>query len=258
MLYQIKSYFKFLLRSTNQHGVHSPFVFDLVTNCFYDKKHYQSYALLNNYRNELRGNKNSIEVTDFGAGSRVFKSNARVISAIAKTAGIPKKRQQLLYRLAFYFKPKNTLELGTSLGLAASALALGNPKGFVDTVEGCPNTAGVATTMLSTFGIDNYTLHQSNFDSFFTSEACKPFYDLVFIDGNHSKEQTLAYFHILRKKATNETVLIFDDIYWSSEMTAAWKEIIAHSDVRVSIDTFYWGLIFFRSEQQKQHFCIRL
>lgn len=30
-------YLKFLLRSTNKHGVHSPFVFDLITNCFNKK-----------------------------------------------------------------------------------------------------------------------------------------------------------------------------------------------------------------------------
>ncbi len=31
----IKSYIKFILHSKNEHGVHSPFVFDLVTKCFY-------------------------------------------------------------------------------------------------------------------------------------------------------------------------------------------------------------------------------
>lgn len=30
-------YLKFLWRSTNAHGVHSPFVYDLVTKCFYNK-----------------------------------------------------------------------------------------------------------------------------------------------------------------------------------------------------------------------------
>ena len=34
--YFTKSYWKFLLKSTNQHGVHSPFVYQLVTNCFYN------------------------------------------------------------------------------------------------------------------------------------------------------------------------------------------------------------------------------
>lgn len=31
----IKSYIKFILHSKNEHGIHSPFVFDLVTKCFY-------------------------------------------------------------------------------------------------------------------------------------------------------------------------------------------------------------------------------
>lgn len=35
MLQQIKSYIKFIFHSKNEHGVHSPFVYDLVTKCFY-------------------------------------------------------------------------------------------------------------------------------------------------------------------------------------------------------------------------------
>ncbi|MGW9686888.1 hypothetical protein [Flagellimonas sp. 2504JD1-5] len=40
MLFKLKSYFKFLLKSSNQHGVHSPFVFAFVTKCLYSKKKY--------------------------------------------------------------------------------------------------------------------------------------------------------------------------------------------------------------------------
>ena len=87
MLEQIKSYLNFLWHSKNEHGVHSPFVFDLVTKCFYDKQQYPEYSILKKYRQSLLENKNTIEVTDFGAGSRVFKSNTRAIYQIAKTAG---------------------------------------------------------------------------------------------------------------------------------------------------------------------------
>src|SRR5689334_14628059 len=144
MLHNIKSYLKFLWDSKNEHGVHSPFVFDLVTKCFYDKKRKPEYSILKNYRNSLLQNKNTIEVTDFGAGSRVFKSNTRQISKIAQTAGITPKRAKLLYRVVHYFQPSVILEIGTSLGLATSALSLGNPEGKTITLEGCPQTAATA------------------------------------------------------------------------------------------------------------------
>lgn len=136
----VKSYLKFFWNSKNEHGVHSPFVFDLITKCFYDKKYYPEYKILKEYRNLLLENKETIEVTDFGAGSRVFKSNTRQISKIAKTAGISSKRAELLFRIINYFQPESVLEIGTSLGLATSALLLGNKSAKTTTLEGCPNT----------------------------------------------------------------------------------------------------------------------
>jgi hypothetical protein len=43
MLFQILTYLKFLWNSKNEHGVHSPFVFLLVTKCFYDKSNLAPY-----------------------------------------------------------------------------------------------------------------------------------------------------------------------------------------------------------------------
>ena len=152
MVQIIKSYLTFLWNSKNQHGVHSPFVFDLVTKCFYDRTNYPEYPILKNYRNSLLQNKNTIEVTDFGAGSKVFKSNTRQICQIAKTAGISPKRAELLFRITNYFQPKSILELGTSLGLATSALTLGNTKAKITTLEGCLNTIAMAKKMFQVSG----------------------------------------------------------------------------------------------------------
>ena len=256
MFYQIKSYLKFLLRSTNQHGIHSPFVYNLVAKCFYDTTKYEAYTTLNNYRKRVFSNNDTINITDFGAGSRVFKSNERSISKIARHSGISKKKQQLLFRLVSYFNVEKSLELGTSLGLATSALALGNPNGTVDTVEGCENTAAVAKTLFTRFQLNNINLEQATFDAFLKSYTETP--TLIYIDGNHSKKNTINYFNFFVEKLKNDSFIIFDDIYWSQEMTQAWHYIKDHPKVSVSIDTFYWGIVFFRIEQEKQHFTIRL
>jgi predicted O-methyltransferase YrrM len=258
MLFQIKSYLQFLWHSKNEHAVHSPFVFDLLTKCFYDKKIKPEYSILKNYRNEFLQNKNTIVITDFGAGSRVFKSNTRQIAQIAKTAGISPRRAQLLYRIVNYFQPKNILEIGTSLGLAASALSLGNPKAKITTLEGCPETSKQAQLQLQKFNCNNVKSVVTEFSSYFkNNQTTTDNNQLIYFDGNHSKKATLEYFELLLPTITNETVWIFDDIHWSADMEEAWEIIRKHPKVTVSIDTFQWGLVFFRYEQPKQHFIIR-
>lgn len=256
MLHQIKSYLKFLWKSTNQHGVHSPFVFDLVTKCFYDGKKYPQYSRLKNYRKSLLQNHGTIEVIDFGAGSKVFKSNKRAVSKIAKTAGITQKRAELLFRAVNYFRPGSILEIGTSLGLATSALSLGNQAAKTTTLEGCPETVKIAQSEFQKWHLENVTFIVSEFDAALSNFRLSTF-NLIYFDGNHQKEATLRYFDLLLPTVNNDTVWIFDDIHWSPEMEATWEIIKKHPGVTVTIDTFQWGFVFFRKEQEKEHFVIR-
>ena len=263
MLQQIKSYLKFLFHSKNEHGVHSPFVFDLVTKCFYDNTKYPEYETLKSYRKSLLENKNTIEVTDFGAGSRVFKSNTREIAKIAQTAGITPKNAELLFRIVHYFQPKSILEIGTSLGLATSALSLGNKNVKIITLEGCPNTQKQAQVQLQSqsFGTNstfqNIEFVNTEFSTYFKTQHLSPItHHLIYFDGNHSKKATLDYFESLLPTISNDSVWIFDDIHWSADMEEAWEIIKNHPKVSVTIDTFQWGIVFFRAEQEKEHFII--
>ena len=239
--------------------MHSPFVYNLITKCFYDKEKHQEYAILKSFRERLYGNELVIFVQDFGAGSRIFKSNARQINKVAKTAGITKKRAELLFRLTRYFQPKTTLELGSSLGMATSALGLGNPKASVTTIEGCKETFEVAKEQFEHFQFKNIQLINSEFSSALNSSEIKDLkFDLIYLDGNHNKEATVNYFDKLLSNINNETIMVFDDIHWSKGMMEAWETIKKHPEVTVTIDTFYWGLVFFRKEQKKEHFSIRV
>jgi len=83
-------------------------------------------------------------------------------------------------------------------------------------------------------------------------------WDLIFFDGNHQEDATLRYFENLLNFAHTDSVFIFDDIYWSKGMTNAWNTIKQHPKVTVTIDTFFWGLVFFKKELTKENFKIRL
>ena len=256
MFYQIKKYIYFLFNASNQHGVHSPFVYNFVTKCLYDRKQYPDYKKLSTYRKSILKDRKTIKVTDFGAGSRVFDSNERQVSAIAKHAGATAKRMRLLSRITRYFQPKTILELGTSVGMATFPLALG-ATGKIETVEGCENTLAIAEQKLKNFDLKNITFFRERFSEFLEKANGKS-YDLIYFDGNHNKEATLTYFEALLPTAHNDSIWIFDDIYWSPSMTEAWEVIKNHPNIQVTIDCFWLGFVFFRKEQAVEHFKIRL
>lgn len=238
--------------------MHSPFVFDLLTKCLYKKTHLKGLDRLNAYRKKLLKNGKIIAVTDFGAGSKIFKSNQRKVSDIARYAGVSKKRSRLLLRLSNYFEFNNSLEIGTSLGISTSAISLGNPNSNIITLEGCPETAKIAQNMFDDFGLRNITMKVGDFKHSYPKALENQTIDFIYFDGNHSRKATLDYFETCLPYLHNDSVLLFDDIHWSKEMESAWKEIKEHPQVQVTIDTYQWGFVFLRKQQHKEHFTIRV
>ncbi|UCE95032.1 MAG: class I SAM-dependent methyltransferase [Flavobacteriaceae bacterium] len=210
------------------------------------------------FRKELIQSKESIVVKDFGAGSKVFKGNQRAVSKIAKNAGISKRRGKLLAKTLHYFKPENVLEIGTSLGIATAYMSLGAPNAHITTLEGCPATAGVAKKQLEKFKMKNIKVIEGEFEATLDLVLKNQQYDLIFFDGNHQKGPTIDYFEKCMNAAHEESIFIFDDIHWTPEMEEAWEYIINHESVKLSVDTFKWGLVFFHPGREKQHFTLRL
>ncbi|MCF6181051.1 class I SAM-dependent methyltransferase [Lutibacter sp.] len=258
MWFKIKRYILFLFKSTNKHGVHSPFVFNLITKCFNCKTKLEQKNEFYNVKKWLLNDKTILNVKDFGSGSKIFKTNKRKVCDITKIAGIKTKNALLLIRLVAYFKPKYILEIGTSVGLSSSALQIGNPKAKIITLEGCPNTANYAKQLFEKFKFSTIKVITGKFENTLPKLIDSNSFGLIYFDGNHTKKATLNYFYECLKTVKNESVFIFDDIHLSKEMFQAWNKIKEHPKVTVTIDTFYWGIVFFRKEQVKQHFTIRI
>lgn len=239
--------------------MHSPFVFDFIQCVLNNRKQYTPPASISRLRKLLCQDERILEIEDMGAGSRSGSSRQKQVKQVAATAVKPEKYAQLLFRLVHHYRPKNIIELGTSLGITTAYLQMANPQAAVTTIEGSVAIQKVALENFKQLQLNSISAYQGNFDTVLPKILQQlSFVDMVYIDGNHRYQPTINYFHQLLPKAHNHTVLIFDDIHWSKEMEQAWEEIKAHSDVRCSIDIFYLGFVFFRKEfKEKQHFTIR-
>ena len=173
--------------SKNQHGVHSPFVFGLLTNCFYDHTNYNIYQQLS-------------------------KSDSK---------------SKFLILLGVYLKFENCFVSATI-----------DPK-FKEALNLVQNTSTFKT-------IDDLI----NTKPEISKTPC-----LIYLDLKTIEESSIAeLFQICHKDST----ILIPSIRETKTRFEHWNQLKSQSEVSVSIDTFYWGLLFFRTEQPKEHFTIRL
>lgn len=164
MFFRVFSYLQFLIKSTNQHGVHSPFVFDFVSKGLYGKS-----------------------------------ADLSVLESHPFLKKLSKKEQKLMAKILFYFKIK-TIE--PSFKKSKNYI---NKEGHLVYFDNLANTVSIPKDLKS--GSVFVIIHRIH----------------------HSKQ------HLLK-----------------------WKEIIQFKKATVTIDLFYFGLLFFRKEQAKEHFKIRV
>lgn len=164
-MYRFISYIKFLFSATNQHGVHSPFVYDFVTKCLYQKT------------------ERKLPVTE-----------------------------EVLLKSIAYFDFSN-------IGLVNDSETFKNQ---IRTLS-----RGICFTNM-------------------------PF-DLIYAD-----EGSALFKKVAENQVHNDSMLLIKGIHDSKKNTANWKQIKLMDQARVTLDLFHCGIVFFRKEQAKEHFKIRI
>lgn len=254
-------YVRYYLAASNGkgHGIHSPFVFEFITQVMNDDRQFYAYRQIENLREILLLNRQELVIEDLGAGSGMKKSNTRKVADIARSSVRSRKIGQLLFRIVDHYRPRQVLELGISLGITTAYLASADTNNHVVTMEAASSVASVARNNFDKLGLQHIDLIEGNFDTTLATTLNRMGrIDMAFIDGNHCYEPTVRYFRELLPHVHEHSILIFGDIHRSRDMEQAWKEISQDAAVTLSIDLFAIGLVFFRKEQKvKQHFTIR-
>jgi predicted O-methyltransferase YrrM len=254
-------WFRYILLASNGrgHGVHSPFVYELIREVFDDNRNYDAYGKIESLRKNLLRDERIAAVEETHGGSQARISLEKKLSQIAARSLSTRKFGRLLFRLAKHYQAGRILELGTSLGISASYLASANASSHVITLEGLPAVASIAAETFQQLNLENIVLVTGRFEETLENVLREnPPVDLVFLDGHHQKKPVLEYFEQFLEKLAPASLIIIHDIHWSHEMEEAWAIIREHPKVKMTVDIFSAGLVFFREEfQVKQHFMIR-
>ncbi|MES2799200.1 MAG: class I SAM-dependent methyltransferase [Bacteroidota bacterium] len=248
-------YIKYRWNAKGRHGIHSPFVYEILDKGF-KKKPSKDFLIARKQLFTLyNSNQSVIEVEDFGAGSKYF-DRKRKVNAIFKRSASRGKKSKLLYHLMAHFEPNNVLEMGTSLGIGTFSMAFDASNSKIVTVEACKNTQQLAREQFDRLNLKNIETVNETFSDFL-QQYSGPHFDLVFVDGHHDGHALLKYLDQLNEFTHDETIFVLDDIRWSASMKLAFDSIVNSDDYHVTMDFFQVGIVARRIGQTKEHFVLK-
>jgi len=256
----VVGFLKHAVRAQSSYKIHSPFVFGFYRDVLKGEQNHIQYRVVNRLRKELETESRFIKRKDLGARCREYPCDQRFVRVkdIVHHASVTRRKGEFLFRLILRYQPASILELGTSLGISTIYFGLAAPGAKIITIEGCIDLADLARENFEKAGLKNIRVITGNFeDKLSVAFMEMPGPDLVFFDGNHKKEPTLDYFEQCIPHVHPGTIFVFDDIHWSAGMQEAWNVIRRHPKVKVSIDLYYLGIVFFKEELSKEDFTIR-
>jgi predicted O-methyltransferase YrrM len=256
-IHSLKHYILYAYRSKTKYKIHSPFVFDFIRDIL-ESSNRSFPKLPSDLRNYYIKYNQKIDIEmNAGEGSLVLNDKPTSTKSLITTIGIPQKYGKILYKLTEKYKCRNIIELGTSFGISTSYLAA-NKDCKVQSIDANKQIQDIAKEAFQKLKTSNTVFISARFDEVL-KDLCSQSNEisLIFIDGDHNKDATIRYFNTCLPYLHENTIMVFDDIYWSKGMTEAWNHICNQKEVSLSIDLYRLGILFFRKEQkQKEHFIL--
>lgn len=257
VLYRFFSWLRhrFTAVNTMGHGIHSPYLYNMVRFVLYDDNAYYCFRDIETERRRLLASDAVVQVEDYGTGT----SGVRRIADIAAVSLKSSSEAQFLFRLVRFLHPAVSLELGTSLGITSAYLSVATAGGVLLTMEGSPSLALEAEKVFRHLALVNIRQVTGNIDD--TLERTLQTVDRVdfaFLDANHTQSATQRYFEAILSRCHEKTVLVIDDIHYSPDMEAVWRLVSRGEKVTATMDFYHFGIIFFDTQLMKKNYILRM
>lgn len=252
-------YLRYYLRAKTRYDVDAPFIAGFVEEIIEDKRHFRAFEQIENLRKALMANSSPLEVVDYGAGPRAIPSRARTVGRIVRSSALSPRSGRYLFKAGLRYLPSTILEMGTSLGVSGLYLRMARKVPRMFSLEGCPETAALARKNFERAGgAADISLRTGPFAQTLPGVLAEiDRLDMLYLDGDHRSGPTWDYFVQCVEKAHSKSVFVLADIHWSKDMERAWNRICQHHKIRLSIDLFEIGFLFFDEDlMEKQHWTL--
>lgn len=237
-------------RHRHGHGIHSPFLFHLITKVIENKKHLSAYKVLRDQRDRLsnliKDNSGELEIQTFRDPILIASGRKNLFKAVE----LPFRYGKLLLRLVNEFKPKTISCYGPSFGLNLLYLTLSDESIPVNFVQSDNSLIPFCQATLENAAVKNVNYYEKE-------TLPEDFSDFVFINFPFSPEETEKSIKTILDTQCEREALIIRGIHESKGLESIWSNLIKDNVVRISLDLFEIGIVLFQKNLQKEHFVLR-
>lgn len=242
------------IRYRRGYGVHSPFVFNLITKVIEERCSFYSFYDIELIRKQLLFHDQIITYPDRQQKGRLRR---RTIGEIVEREAIKPKHGALLFRLTNYFKSKNILQLGPSMGLSTLYLTSYAPDLTCIALENMPEFASIARIAFEKAARNPIDLRIGAYKELLP-QALEDMekIDFVFFNTLYEQQNNVRLFNECTKYVHNGTIFVFEGIKASRRMREFWKEVCARPEVTVTVDLYSMGIVFFNKKLHKRDYIV--
>ena len=235
-------------------GVHSPFVFNLITKVIEEQCPYYSFGDIELIRKQLLYREEQIIYPDRQQRGKIRKCS---LGEIVKRESIKPKHGALLFRLTNYFKSKSILQLGPSMGLSTLYLTSYAMGLKCIALENIPEFAEIARLVFEKAARNSIDLRVGCYKNLLPQalEDIKQL-DFVFFNTLYEQQNNNELFETCLKYIHKDTIFVFVGLRTSRSMSEFWDKVCLNSEVTVTIDLYSMGIVFFNKKLHKRDYIV--
>lgn len=206
------------IRHHRGHGIHSPFVFDLITKVIEEKASYYAYSDIKHY-----------------------------LELFPEVNYVNERRFRLLFKLVNYFSPQNILELGAGTGVSTLYLTAPSSSITCMSLEQDNTKSQLAQKLYKDWQRTIVQVYDV-FPELDRKQDC-----IVINLKSYSADVDRLIFYVLNL-IHEKSFVIIDGIRTNRKYQMLWKELLKKEEVVVSLDLYHIGILFFNKKYFKKNY----